>query len=352
MTPMSTDDVMTMLRHYAPEPDRLAAEWAPNRVRDTIVATGAGDSVDPRPAVMIPVRNAPTQPLLARWRRRLPVAASVAVLATAGVVIAISTAGGGRRIEPGGVGPAFVPPAGLSDVALAVGQYSHRVIDQIALDARGAVIGHAENSMVDSNYVDTDGGILSFRTGSQNGCFRFSSRPPASFSAPSKQFLADLPTDVDRLQTYLRSHVEGSSSLDEAVFVAVSDALRTADALASPKLRAAMLGVLSRTSGVLLHDGQTDQRGRPAIRADFIDGAIRPGEVHSLYFDPVTFQLLEERFSFVGPSGTPAPSPAYTAHAQPPPHPVQLDGSRAFVTVVTSETVVDHLPDIPPGCGQ
>jgi hypothetical protein len=154
----------------------------------------------------------------------------------------------------------------------------------------------------------------------------------------------------DALQSYLRNHVEGSSSHDEAVFVAVGDALRTAGGLASPKLRAAMLAVLSRTPGVILHLDAQDYLQRPAIRADFVDQQIRPGAVHAYYFDPSDFRFLEERFAPNGePSTHTGPSPAYDAPAGPAADPDVFTGA-AFIDVIRSAEVVDHLPTLPADC--
>jgi hypothetical protein len=108
--------------------------------------------------------------------------------------------------------------------------------------------------------------------------------------------------------------------------------------------------VLSRTPGVLLHENQTDHLGRPAIRADFVDQRIRPGEVHSLYFDPASFRMLEERQGSNGrPTTYTGPSPAYDAAPGPGQDPQVLTGA-AFVTVMTSERVVDSLPTVPTDC--
>ncbi len=43
-----------------------------------------------------------------------------------------------------------------------------------------------------------------------------------------------------------------------------------------------------------------DSRGRSALEVDFIDQSIRPGEVQSIYFDPKTSSVLEERITDPG----------------------------------------------------
>lgn len=355
MNDIQPADVLEAVAAIAPRAGSLDGEWPPPRrarVRDAI--TASADATDPD-AVEIPIRFRPARALASRrrWSRALPVAASVVALAAAaGAVVTVATSGGGsgRTTPAGGVGAAFDPPANLSDTALGASQYSYRVFEQIRLDANGRPVANAQDAMTDRNWVAANGDILSFRTGSQNGCFSFALSGRPSFSQPTRAFFAALPTDVGTLNTYLRDHVEGSSSRDEAVFVAVGDALRTADGLASPKLRGALLGVLSRTPGVLLHENQTDHLGRRAIRADFVDQRIRPGQVQSLYFDPTTFRLLEERDGSNGaPTTYNGPSPAYDAAPGPGQDPDALTGA-AFLTVMTGEQVVDSLPTIPKDC--
>jgi hypothetical protein len=100
---------------------------------------------------------------------------------------------------------------------------------------------------------------------------------------------------------YLRSHVSGSTSRDEAVFVAVGDMLRTG--IVPPALRAAAIRVLERTPHVALGVTHTDALGRPVIRFDFVDTSKRANETQSLIFDPKTAALLGEIESYA--SGQP-----------------------------------------------
>jgi hypothetical protein len=169
-------------------------------------------------------------------------------------------------------------------------------------------------------------------------------------SEPSRAFLAGLPTNVDQLADYLRGHVSGSTSRDEAVFVAVGDALRTGDLLATSQLRAALFGVLGTTSGVTVHPDEPDYLGRPATRVDFVDERNRPGEVQSLYFDPHTYQLLEERDAASGQSiPSNQPSPGYDDPPAGTGTPGQLIGA-AYVDVMVEERVVGSIPFDPSDC--
>ncbi|MFN2563072.1 MAG: hypothetical protein ABR571_17490 [Jatrophihabitans sp.] len=352
-----SSSVLDLVASYAPNEKTISAEWSSAAMRDTLASiVGNGGSAlraeDAGPVHDIPLHFLPTASRRRRPARFLPVAAAVAIIALiTGIVAAVAGTSHRKGAVAGGtVGAPFDPPAGLSTATPNADQYYHQVDEQLELDAAGKVKPDAQDAMVNRNYVSATGEITSIRTGSQNVCYRFGVTTGSSWEQPTRAFFAALPTDVDALQTYLRNHVEGSSSHDEAVFVAVGDALRTAGGLASAKLRAAMLAVLSRTPGVVLHLNAQDYLDRPAIRADFVDQQIRPGEVHAYYFDPTDFRFLEERFAHNGePSTHTGPSPAYEATTGPGDDPDVFTGA-AFVDVIRSVEVVDHLPTLPSDC--
>jgi hypothetical protein len=147
-------------------------------------------------------------------------------------------------------------------------------------------------------------------------CYRYDHVGQPNFGNATQSFFNSLPTEPRALTRYMRSHVSGSRSTDEAVFVAVGDALRERDGLASPALRAAFVAVLRRTPHVTVRTGEHDALGRPATQASFDEGG---GVVTSLYFEPSTGELLEEGVS----SGAHGPG---------------------NVDVATHESVVDQLP--------
>lgn len=117
----------------------------------------------------------------------------------------------------------------------------------------------------------------------------------------SQDFLMSLPTDPDALSDYLRSHVHGSNSQDEAVFSAVREMLL--DGLPQPALRAAALRVLENTPHVTAKSGP-DSLGRRAIVVTFDDQSTRPDETQSLYFDPDTAAFLGVRWTSPGLDST------------------------------------------------
>jgi len=81
------------------------------------------------------------------------------------------------------------------------------------------------------------------------------------------------------------------------VFVAVGDMLR--GGFAPPALRAAALRVLEGTGHVTAQRGD-DPAGRPAVQVSFVDQHARPGEVQTLYFDPGTSRIVQERMTGPG----------------------------------------------------
>ncbi|HEU5007456.1 MAG TPA: hypothetical protein VFT67_10805 [Jatrophihabitantaceae bacterium] len=355
----SLPDAVAAVTALRPTAAVIAAEWSTERQTETLAAiigdhdlaveleNATGDSeirLQFLPTVRAPHNS---------WRsRRLPLVASFAALAAvAGTVVALVSGGtGSSEVPAGSLGPAFNPPPGLSNSAIGPKQYSYRVVQQIDLDADGQPVPNGRDAMVNRNWVSPDGDTMSVRTGSQNTCNVFPLDGSARIDEPTTAFLASLPTNVDALNTYLRNHVQGSSSRDEAVFTAVGDALTTADGLASARLRAAFVGVLSRTPGVIVRQDDTDYLGRPAIRADFANQSIRPGEIQSLYFDPTTFQLLEKRNGRNDqPTTYNGPSPAYNAPAPGNADDPETLAGPAFVAVMTKEKAVDKLPTVP-GC--
>ena len=120
--------------------------------------------------------------------------------------------------------------------------------------------------------------------------------------APSGAFAdsaVHLPADAPGLERELRANVHGSTSQDEAVYVAISDLLR-ADALSS-LVRSAALRVLAHTPHVTVTQNVTDPVGRRSIRATFVDDARRPGAISAIYLDPDTARLLAD--STASPQG-------------------------------------------------
>jgi hypothetical protein len=109
---------------------------------------------------------------------------------------------------------------------------------------------------------------------------------------PNTDYLRSLPTDPKALAAYLRAHVTGSNSTDQAIFVAISDTLGNYEGLVPPDLRAAFVEVLARVPSVTVRSGVPYGDGGTATTFTYKHSA-------SLWFDESTAQL-------VGPQAAPA----------------------------------------------
>jgi hypothetical protein len=281
-----------------------------------------------------------------RVRTLAPIAASAAVVAVVGG-IALFNAHSGPSALAGGDPTSFaqsalsgVPNAGPDD-------YVHEVDAVYRVRDDGSRIGAAIHPGV---YAAANGDVVELDSGPGGSCTVFKHSGDPSPTEPTAAYLAALPTDPNQLADYLLNHVHGSTSKDEAVFVAVDDMLRNFDGFASPRLKAAMVDVLSRSHLVTVHSGVDDDFGRPAIRVDFMDQARRPGELTSLYFDPTSFQLLERRDGSNGrPGPEPGPSFPYSATPTNPGSTTDVLSGPANIELVTTE-VVRHMPYDANGC--
>ncbi len=105
-------------------------------------------------------------------------------------------------------------------------------------------------------------------------------------------YAATMPTEAHALDLFLRTRVSGSTSQDEAVFVAIGDMLK--QEAAPPDLQAAAIRTLGLNPKVRV-TREKDPSGRPAVKATFIDEGARPGSSSSLFLDPATGALLAEQ---------------------------------------------------------
>jgi hypothetical protein len=317
---MIMTDVIAELAALRPEAATIERLWPAQQQDDTLAAVLAHDHRPDRRDHRL--TRSPRQ-----TRRRRGVAGA-AILGVAAAVVSLQVVlpqGG-----PGGATPAAATALeGLAITAAASdpadlarpGQFRHLVERtwQAAMPEGGMPIRQTVES-----WIATDGRSWRRDHGNDNTGHLFDEYlafPPGgdqTYSA-SPAYLASLPTDTSALQHYLRAHVSGSTSRNEAVFVAVGDLLRTG--IAPPALRAAAIRVLARTSHVALGTTRSDALGRPVIRFDFIDNKGRPDEIQSLLFDPKTAALVGEIDS--NAAGTPwftstLVSSGVTANVPPP----------------------------------
>lgn len=335
-----SEDILDRLAGYRPTTDTIGGEWEPG------ARAAARHSVFDGPAAGRLTFRAPQH----RRRWLAPVAASAAVLAVAGTgAVLLRSHHGSTAALAGGDGTHFSGATLSSSAAIGRHQYAYRADHAYNVGPDGQALRRDQER--NDNYVAADGTTVSLRRGGGNECYVFKHSGAPTFGNATAAWINGLPTDPDALNRYLVSHVSGSTSRDEAVFVAVGDLLRADDGLASPKLRAALVDALSRSRLITVHAGVRDALDRPAVRVDFMDQRRRPGELNSLYFDPTSFRLLEERNGSYGqPGPQPGPSFPYSARETAPAHtPARLTG-RASIDIVTAEKVVDRLPTLPKTC--
>jgi len=137
---------------------------------------------------------------------------------------------------------------------------------------------------------------------------------PASWGWTRPDYASTMPTEPHLLDAFLRARALGSTSQDEAVFVAIGDMLR--QEAAPPAVRAAAIGVLGLNPKVTV-EHTTDTQTRPVLKVTFTDEAMRPGTRQYLYLAPDTGVLL----------GRGSNGPGWDYHS-----------------VITNRQVVDALP--------
>jgi len=285
-------DVLDDLAALRPGVATIERLWTPQQQADTLAAVLAHDRL---PAVR---DYRLTRPPRRAQRRRRATGAAIVAIAAAVVSLQVVLPGSG----PGGAAPAAAAALeGLAITAAASdpadlagpGQFRHLVVQTWQADMPDR--GVAETRQTFESWTAADGRSWRRNYGQDSTGYKidqYLAFPPGgdqTFSA-SPAYLASLPTDTTALRHYLRSHASGSTSRDEAVFVAVGDMLRTG--IAPPKLRAAAIRVLERTPHVGMGATHTDSLGRPVIRFDFVDNNRRANEIQSLLFDPKTASLV------------------------------------------------------------
>jgi hypothetical protein len=289
MTPQN--DPLEMLASYRPTEDQLNQDWP--AVQRTAMRQRIGTSARPTGI------KARFTPPVRRHRKPWPALAGlVGAAAAALLAVQLMQPSAGPRRHPGAGGTHGQPGvqlAALQRLAVAAqatpadvvhpGQFRHLISSQ-------------SNGLVVESWTAYNGDTWQRREerdGSQGTPTVEYWRLPHTYdglNGPSPRFLATLPTDPDQLQSYLLSHVCGSSSRDEAVFVGIGDMLR--GDFASTALRVAAIRVLERTAHITTHQAR-DTLGHSVLQVDFIDPAIRPGETQSLLFDPNTAMVRQEQ---------------------------------------------------------
>lgn len=272
------DDQLESLVSCRPTAATIDAEWSPE-YRAQVLASIMADQ---------PALRSPRRIVTRRWSM---VAAAVSVAAAVVVGTALIPAGS----------------AGGPDLAAAA------TLERLAVTAAGGpLLGPHQfdhvlmRTMQDGSQPDANGrwareqwtagdtGDTWYRTTDDHAlqCAHYSMADPPDFASPTPAFLASLPSDPARLREYVRAHIVGSMSRDEAVFVAIGDMLGSG--LPSPELRAEAFRALIGSGHIDVRADTRDALGRPAVRVSFVDAVGRPAEVQSMYFDPSTSRVMQQ----------------------------------------------------------
>jgi hypothetical protein len=222
-------------------------------------------------------------------------AAAVAAVIVTGVLLPDNAPGGPSKAGAATLNRLAVTAAGGPTVGVGQFDFTWKVFAQKSADGVETSLQQLWTASTGEAWGYSDPGTTSKPAIAPFCIHRRAGAGDSDFDEPTPAFLATYPTNPDALNSFLRAHVHGSTSTDEAVFVAVGDMLRTQ--LPSPALRAAGFRVLAMTGHVRVTPDASDAKGRSTVRVDFTG---RRGSTESLYFDPATSRITEEADSADG----------------------------------------------------
>jgi hypothetical protein len=277
---------LARLAGHRPTSDELVAAWSSSRrerVLDGILTAISSDARletarnrTPR-HIGATVGGAPT-----RGRRRL--VALVGIAAAAAVAISV---------VPALLSPQSLPAADAIDrlaqaagrsqaLVIPDGKFLHMIVEETQHGGGES----ANGTRTHESWTDADGHL--WRKDTDNGQVSYLSLPSLDGGPVdmSPRGVAKLPTDADALLDHLESRVEGSTSRDEAVFVAVGDMTRMG--YTPPAVRAAAIQAL----GTLPEVSAEESHGQ--VTLTYTDDSARPGVRQSLVFDAATTRLVAE----------------------------------------------------------
>lgn len=271
MTRISPDQAMDAVISARPDSDTIGQGWYIGRREQVLHQVMTA----PRPAGTA----APARPRhRSRWGL---VAAAVALVAVAGLFVQVLAPMGSPGSPQAAAALDRLAGAVPADVPIPAGSYQLTVYRETGLaeTENGYQRYHSERS----TWLASDGWAWAHQTGDQAAYYIFE-------PVPRNWDLNLVPADPTVMEAYLRARVMGSSSVNEALFVAVSDTL-TFEATPAAT-RAAAIRMLAGVPGVTVVEQTTDPQGRPATEIRFADEEHRPGVVNSVFLDPTDSDLL------------------------------------------------------------
>lgn len=307
----SVRDPFDVLTTHRPDEPTLQADWpSPRRAELLARVLDAAATPTTQTLATAPTRawagtgvgaTKPRQPSL--WRRPLPRLAAAVALAAA--------IGGYTLISPGT--PRVAPAAGLDTLSaiarsaaaqpIPPGQFAHQLAHFHATfrasfpaqtpDPDKGEPPPSRGSQTRESWISADGIMWvrdTWSAGPTVERWKFCPGPAGDITRPTPATIDQWPTDAPALEALLRSEATGWTSEDEAVFVAIGDAL--ALGYTPPAIRAAAIDVLSNLTQVTTASRTVN--GVALLDASFRDEAARPGVTATLTFDSSTSELVAE----------------------------------------------------------
>jgi hypothetical protein len=300
---LSEDDITRRLESYRPG-DR-ADEWG-----QTERAAALEAALHAERATVIAHSS------ISRRRRWLTVAGGVAAVAAAVLVIEFVPSSGHRQPagsseRPGTPTTSSSLPSATSGVPTSPAPIPQGPVGRLAEAARHTTLGNPQDGQFwyhkvdlyqpsgrgktptlvgsNTNWVAANGDdwLLEDEGGSPL-CTYYPYLGTPNPNHPNTDYLRSLPTDPSALETYLRAHVSGSNSIDQAVVVAISDTFGNYEGLVPPDLRAAFIEVLARVPSVTVRSGVQYGDGGTATTFTYKND-------QSLWFDETTAQVVGQQ---------------------------------------------------------
>lgn len=270
-------DLMQRLRHARPTDAELDRMW-PAHDRASVLGRVLAESSTSRP------------------RRRAAWLAAAAV--TSALVVVPSVVGSGDAAAQADLRELAMAAVSADGPVISEGAYLH--VKTEAIQRNSSILG--DGKTLDTNreeWVRWDGTTWAIDSRPSAGWQEYHEFPRTKdphLNNPTPEFAASLPDEPAQLRAYLDEHVSGSSSHDEAIFVAVTD-LASSHFL-PPETLAAALEVLADVEGVETRD--VTAFGRPAVEVTYSEFWGELAARDSVVLDVATARVIAKHQSDPG----------------------------------------------------
>lgn len=270
-------DLLQRLEAARPTATDLDESWAPQD----------------REAVLARILSREPQSRPRRRRQWLTAAAAVAGLALATAVVDTDQPAAAAQLR------ALAARAASTDApTIAPGSFLH--VSYESTQQNSSLFGDGRESSMDrESWIRWDGTVWTVDTEQPEGWryYQKFARPEApEYGLPTPEFAVSLPDEPAALRAHLDEHVSGSSSHEEAIFVAITDLARSY--LLPPDTWAAALEVLASLDGVQTENAVVD--GRPAVEVTYRERWSGLLGTHVVLLDRATGQVVAEETSDPG----------------------------------------------------